>query len=229
MKLSIIIPALNEEQNIRLSIERARALNPHEVLVVDGGSTDQTCCIAAELKCRLIHSQPGRAIQQNLGADLSTGDTLLFLHADCWLPPQAAHQIESALKSPETPGGAFCQSIGRTGMVFRCLEAGNALRVCCTRIAFGDQGIFLRRDIFEQLGKFPRIPLMEDVLLMRRLRDQGRLALLPGPLHVDARRWERHGPIRQTLRNWLLLTAERLGISPDHLADFYRPHWKAGR
>jgi len=229
LKLSIIIPALNEAQNIGRCIERTRDLDPHEILVVDGGSTDATRSIATELDCRLIESQPGRGVQQNLGAERSTGDTLLFLHADCWLPPQAKFQMQHALRSPDIPGGAFCQCIEKRGVVFRCLEAGNALRVCCTRIAFGDQGIFLRRHIFDRLGQFPRTTLMEDVLLMRKLRDVGRLALLPGPLHVDARRWETHGPVRQTLRNWLLLSAEKLGIPPHQLARFYLPHWKPSR
>ncbi|MFP6766290.1 MAG: TIGR04283 family arsenosugar biosynthesis glycosyltransferase [Planctomycetaceae bacterium] len=226
MKISIIIPALNEEQNIRRCVERARGLKPSEVLVVDGGSTDSTRSIATGLDCQLIESPPGRSVQQNLGAAASTGDILLFLHADCWLPPQATVQMQRILRSPDIPGGAFYQCIEQNGSIFRALEAGNALRVCCTRIAFGDQGIFLRRDVFDRLGGFPPTPLMEDVLLMRKVHDVGRLALLPGPLHVDARRWEKHGPIRQTLRNWLLLTAERLGIPASQLVRFYLPHWK---
>lgn len=226
MKLSIIIPALNEAANIGQTIQRALELAPHEVLVVDGGSTDETRDIVADFDCRLIESPRGRSTQQNLGAIESTGDTLLFLHADCWLPPNAARQMERALQSSCVPGGVFCQRIDASGSTFRFMEAGNALRVCCTRLAFGDQGIFLRRDIFESLGGFPQIKLMEDVLLMRKLRDVGRLALLPGPLHVDARRWQKHGPFRQTLRNWLLLAAEQLGASPDQLARFYLPHWR---
>lgn len=226
MKLSVIIPALNEAENIRHTVERAAALRPREVIVVDGGSTDETRAIASELDCRVIDSPRGRAKQQNLGAEVATGDTLLFLHADCWLDPDASRQMEFALHSRDLPGGVFCQQIDASGLTFRFLEAGNALRVCCTRLAFGDQGIFLRRDVFEELGRFPEARLMEDVLLIRKLRDCGRLALLPGPLHVDARRWQKHGPVRQTARNWLLLAAEQLGVSPDRLAEFYLPHWK---
>lgn len=226
MKLSIIIPALNEAENIRHAVQRALDLGPHEVLVVDGGSTDQTRDIAAKLDCRLIESRRGRATQQNLGASNATGDTLLFLHADCWLPADASRQMEQVLQSARIPGGVFCQRIDADGLTFRLLEAGNALRVCCSRIGFGDQGIFLRRDVFDSLGGFPQTLLMEDVLLMRKLRDHGRLALLPGPLHVDPRRWQKHGAVRQTLRNWMLLAGEQLGASPDQLAKFYLPHWK---
>ena len=226
MKLSVIIPALNEAANIRQTVQRALELAPHEVLVVDGGSTDGTPDLIADLDCRCMASPPGRAAQQNFGATKSTGDTLLFLHADCWLPAEVSQQIEHALQSSHLPGGAFCQQIEAVGLTYRFMEAGNALRVCCTRLAFGDQGLFLRREVFESLGGFPQTRLMEDVLLMRRLRDCGRLALLPGPLHVDARRWQKHGPFRQTLRNWLLLAAEQLGVPPDRLARFYMPHWR---
>jgi len=226
VKLSVIIPALNEAENIRHTIGRAGDLNPHEVIVVDGGSVDETRTIATKLDCRVIDSPRGRARQQNLGAASASGDTLLFLHADCWLEPDASRQMEAALRSSDLPGGVFCQRIEASGLTFRFMEAGNALRVCCTRLAFGDQGIFLRRDVFEELGRFPDARLMEDVLLMRRLRDWGRLTLLPGPLHVDARRWHKHGPFRQTARNWLLLAAEQLGVSTDRLAEFYLPHWK---
>ena len=226
MNLSVIIPALNEAENIRHTIEHALDLNPHEIIVVDGGSTDDTRRIATELNCRVIDSPRGRAKQQNLGAATADGDTLLFLHADCWLDPDASRQMESSLRSSNLAGGVFCQRIEAPGIMFRLVEAGNTLRVCCTRLAFGDQGIFLRRDVFEELGRFPESRLMEDVLLMRRYRDWGRLALLPGPLHVDARRWHKHGVIRQTVRNWLLLAAEQLGVSADRLAEFYLPHWK---
>lgn len=226
MKLSVIIPTLNEAENIRRTLERAMELAPFEVIVVDGGSTDGTDQIASQQNCTVVSSPRGRAMQQNVGVQHATGDILLFLHADCWLDPDATRQMEFVMNSPDLPGGVFCQQIDAAGLMYRLLEAGNAFRVCCTRLAFGDQGIFLRHRVFEELGGFPETRLMEDVLLMRKLRDWGRLALLPGPLHVDARRWQKHGPIRQTARNWLLLLAEQLGVSPDRLAEFYQPHWK---
>ncbi|NQV23144.1 MAG: glycosyltransferase family 2 protein [Rhodopirellula sp.] len=224
MKLSVIIPTLNEADSIRKVIETSLALLPHEIIVADGGSTDQTLAMAQQLDCRVIECSRGRAVQQNAGAATATGDVLLFLHADSWLVPEARGQMESTLQSPAIPGGAFYHRIDADGLLFRLVEAGDALRVCSTRIAYGDQGIFLRRAVFEALGGFPNVRLMEDVRLMKSLRDRGRLALLPGPLHVSARRWKKHGAIRQTLRNWCLLTAEHLGVPPDRLADLYIPH-----
>ena len=224
MKLSVIIPALNEAESIQRAIESSLALSPHEVILADGGSSDNTVALARELDCRIIECSRGRALQQNAGAAAATGDVFLFLHADSWLVPEARGQIEQSLRSPLIPGGAFHHRIDADGLLFRLVEAGDALRVCCTRIAYGDQGIFLRREVFEALGGFPGIRLMEDVRLMKSLRQCGRLALLPGPLHVSARRWQKHGAVRQTLRNWCLLTAESLGVHPDRLADLYALH-----
>ena len=224
MKLSVIIPALNEAESIQRAIETSLALSPHEIIVADGGSTDDTVATARTLDCQVIECSRGRARQQNAGAAGATGDVLLFLHADTWLVPEARQQIDRTLASPGVPGGAFYHRIDADGLLFRLVEAGDALRVCSTRIAYGDQGIFLRREVFDALGGFPDVRLMEDVRLMKSLRDYGRLALLPGPLHVSARRWQKHGAIRQTLRNWCLLTAEQLGVHPDRLADLYVPH-----
>ncbi len=228
MKLSVIIPTLNEEAKIALAVERANALAPHEVLIADGGSSDRTVEIARELPCRVIEAPRGRARQQNAGAEQATGDVLLFLHADSWLAPEGASQIERTLKrSPRIPGGVFWHRFDSPRFGFRLIELGDALRACSTRIGFGDQGIFLRRSVFERLGRFPDVPLMEDVLLMRRLRDVGRVALLPGPLHTSARRHEKHGLIRQTLRNWSLLSAERSGVPLERLANQYLPHFRS--
>ncbi len=221
VNISIIIPALNEADQIFQSIERARSTRPHEVIVIDGGSEDETASIAENCDCRVLQSLPGRAVQQNLGASQATGDVLLFLHADCWLAKDALEQIETALAEIQVVGGAFYQHIAADGLVYRLLEAGNALRVRFLKIPFGDQGIFVRRSTFDELGGFPNVRLMEDVLLMRKLRRRSRLVLLRGPLNVSARRWQRHGVIRQTARNWSLLMAQWIGVSPNRLADFY--------
>lgn len=229
MKLSVIIPALNESAGIGATIDSTWALQPEEIIVADGGSTDSTREIAASLNCCVIETPRGRAVQQNLGAAASRGDVLLFLHADCRLATEARGQMEQALRSPRIPGGVFRHRIDAAGVVYRLIEVGDDLRVCCTRIAYGDQGFFIRRDVFERLGRFPEVRLMEDVLLSRLLRDEGRLTLLPGPLICDARRWQKHGPLRQTLRNFFLRSAESLGIHPDRLAELYLDHWKSRR
>jgi rSAM/selenodomain-associated transferase 2 len=167
-------------------------------------------------------SPRGRGHQLNAGAYAASGDVLLFLHADCWLEPDALAQIEKSLDEHNIVGGAFRQRIEHEGSVFRWLEWGNAARVRWRRLPYGDQGIFLRRETFEALGGFPEVRLMEDVLLMQGLRRGGhRIKLLPGPLHVDPRRWLANGVIRQTLKNWTLVTGLALGIAPNRLAQFY--------
>jgi hypothetical protein len=120
--------------------------------------------------------------------------------------------------------GGFRQQIEAPQSIYRWLEWGNRLRIRWLGSAYGDQGIFVRREIYEASGGFPLVPLMEDVLLMRQLRRRYKVTLLPGPLHVSPRRWQANGPIRQTIRNWSLMTAFRCGVSPERLARFYRRH-----
>lgn len=195
-----------------------------EVFVVDGGSTDGTAAVAESSAARVLHSSPGRAVQMNLGAKASTGEVLLFLHADNWLEAGAVGQIREALTDEHVVAGAFRQRIESPGLPYRWIEWGNARRVAWWRMAYGDQGIFVRREVFEQLGGFAEVPFLEDVLFSRRVRGEGKVALLAGPLHVSARRWQKHGVVRQTLKNWLILSAHHFGVSPHRLAEFYRSH-----
>ena len=228
-KLSIIIPTLNEQQRIETALESALATNPHEVIVADGGSTDDTLMLVGRHNCRIVECPRGRAVQQNRGASTATGDVLLFLHADCEVHPESGVQIAEALKDQNVVAGAFWQRIPASGILFRWLERGNAARVHWRKLPYGDQGIFVRRDVFNELNGFPNEPLMEDLLLMRRIRKKGKVVLLDGPLTVCPRRWQKHGVIRQTIRNWSLLTAARMGVPLDRLARLYRPHWEPTR
>ncbi len=224
-RLSVVIPTLNEAALIERAVERAFALQPIDVVVADGQSADQTASLAAAAGATVLACRPGRGNQMNAGAAATTGDILLFLHADGWLEPQGVEQMQSALADPKIVGGAFRQRIDHDGRVFRCLEWGNAARVSWRRMAYGDQGIFIRRSVFEEIGHFPEVQLMEDVLLMSELRRRSLpIRLLAGPLHVDPRSWLKQGVIRQTLHNWTLLAGLRLGISPNRLAELYRPH-----
>jgi len=224
VRISIIIPTLDEAKGIAHSIERAFATRPHEVIVVDGGSADGTVNIATKCGCRIVQGERGRATQQNLGAQYATGDVLLFLHADNWLVPDGLRQITRALRNSRILGGAFRHRIQASGLVYRVIEQGNTLRARVLRMAYGDQGIFVRRHTFWQIGGFPRVSLMEDVLFMRKLRRLSSLPILPGPLYVSARRWEKRGPMRQTIRNWGLTLAESVGVPPDKLARYYPLH-----
>lgn len=223
-RISIIIPVLNEAAQIAIAVVRACQTQPHEVIVVDGGSTDETVPLARQAGAGVLATQPGRARQQNQGAQQATGDVLLFLHADTWLPPDGLRQIAQALANAAVGCGAFRQRIEAEGFLYRLLERGNAWRVKRRGMPYGDQGIFIRRALFDELGGFPEVRLMEDVLLMKRLRRRAWPVLLPGPLHVSARRWQRHGVVRQTARNRLLLAAARCGVSPDRLVRFYARH-----
>ncbi len=220
ISISVIIPTLNEAPRIAELIAATRQVGECEIIVVDGGSTDGTLERATSADI-VLSSEPGRAKQQNAGAAASCGEVLLFLHADCQLPAGAFEAIRAALQDERTVGGCFRQWIEGEGRLYRWLERGNAWRVNWLGMAYGDQGIFIRKGVFEELGRFADVTLMEDVLLMKRLRRRGRFVLLDERLSVSARRWQRHGIVRQTLRNWLLLTFALCGVSPNRLARFY--------
>ena len=221
MQVSVVIPVLNEASRIATAVERAWAAGADEVIVCDGGSVDETRHLVAELRCRQVVSPQGRGIQQNRGAQVAEGEGLLFLHADTWLPANGISQVRDALSRPHCLGGCFYQRIVADAWWYRLLERGNAARARLWMLPFGDQGLFFRRTVFDQLGGFPEIPLMEDVRMMRRFRKIARPALLCGPLYVDPRRWQRRGVLSQTLRNWCLLSAEKLGATPERLARYY--------
>ena len=229
--ISVIIPALNEEVAIGQAIEGAWQAGAEEVIVVDGGSGDQTVRRAEARKAKVVCSEPGRGQQQNLGASVASGDVYLFLHADNSLSVDALDQVRAILADPRVVTGGFRQRIDAPGIRYRVLEFGNELRAKLLRLPYGDQGIFVRRETFDEVGGFPNIPLMEDVGLLRRLRKFRRPAILPGPVIVNPRRWQRHGIFRQTLRNWTLLAAYFAGVAPERLAGYYKRvrRWEGGK
>lgn len=219
--ISVIIPAKNEALSIGQVIASCRQAGECEVIVVDGGSTDETREQATDADTRLT-SAPGRAVQQNAGAAAAGGDVLLFLHADCLLPVDAFDIIRQSLQDERVVGGAFRQIIAAEGWRYRLIAWGNSLRVRLFGWAYGDQGIFVRRDTFMQIGGFPILPLMEDLYFMKQLKRRGCITLLPTCLTVSARRWEREGVFRRTWKNWSLLLRAHLGWSLDQLANEYR-------
>ncbi len=222
-KISVVIPVINEESLIAMAIQSAWQAGVDQVIVVDGGSVDQTRQIAIQHSCLWLDSDPGRAIQQNVGASAAQGDVILFLHVDTLLPVDAGSQLRLAAAQKQGFGG-FCQQIMNGRPIFRWIEAGNARRIRRKGLVYGDQGLFVTRSTWHEHGPFPEVPLLEDYILSQRLRDQVPPILLPGPLQVDARRWEQYGPIRQTCRNQLITAAYRLGFSPECLAGYYRRH-----
>ncbi len=221
MKVSIIIPALNEGPRIVAAIERAWQAGGDEVIVVDGGSSDDTTGQAAAARCELVISPRGRARQQNAGAARATGDVLLFLHADNWLVAGGVDQIRRSLADPRVTFGCFRQRIEAAGVAYRLLEIGNLLRAACLRRPYGDQGIFVRRDVFAAVGGFADVPLMEDVLLAKSLVRRARPRVLRGPLYISPRRWQQRGIVRQTRHNWSLLLRAKCGVPLEQLAEEY--------
>lgn len=229
MQVSVVIPTLNEAANIERAIQSC--VGAHEVIVVDGGSDDATAMIARDAGAHVISSPAGRALQQNAGASAAQGDVLLFLHGDNFLGtprgdlPSPIQQIEQALHAnPDVWGGAMRQRIDAGGLRYRCLQWGNAARVRWRGVPFGDQAIFVRRQVFLDAGGFPNQPLMEDLILAVRLRKIAWPLLLPGPVWVSPRRWQRHGVMRQTLRNLAMQLAFALGVSPTRLKAHYANH-----
>jgi len=221
MKLSIIIPTWNEAGRIRLAIQRAWQAGADEVIVADGNSPDGTAEIAGREECTVCQGPAGRGGQQHLGACQASGEVLLFLHADSWFPQSVRHQLAHSMQDKSVVYGVFRQRIEADDLAFRWLERGNAWRASWLRLPYGDQGIFVRRSTYDAVGGFDEVPLMEDVMLARKLRRFGAPALLPGPIVTSARRWKQHGICRQTIRNWCLLAAFQLGVPPARLARYY--------
>lgn len=220
--ISVILPALNEAAHIARAVQSCAGAE--EIIVVDGGSTDATVANAETAGAQVIACETGRARQQNAGAMLATSEVLLFLHADNWLGPNCLTQLRDAVREERVLGGAFRQRIDNERRRYRWLEFGNALRVAWRGSAYGDQGLWVRRAVFHELGGFDDVPLLEDLLLMRRLRRRAWPLLLDGPVHLSARRWERHGVLGQTLRNWSILARHACGATPAQLAASYRRH-----
>jgi rSAM/selenodomain-associated transferase 2 len=218
VQLSVIVPALNEAENIGGCLRSVRAQTVAEIVVVDGGSSDATISRAQGL-ARVIGSGRGRALQMNAGARAAAGGVLLFLHADTRLHPQAVAELARVLQDPRVVGGTFTLRFDSPQPLLKFYGRCTELPLRCLR--FGDQGIFVRRQVFEALGGFRPLPLMEDVDFLRRLGSAGRLALVRRPVTTSARRFRARGALRQQLLNIALVLLYRLGVAPATLARWY--------
>jgi rSAM/selenodomain-associated transferase 2 len=221
--LSIIVPALDEAQNLRRLLPALRAGCPGaEVVVVDGGSADDTARVMRDWPDvrHLLHER-GRARQMNAGARAARGDLLLFLHADTALPDDAGGAIARVMADPAVVGGRFDVAFSNPRWPFRMIAAFMNGRSRLSGIATGDQAIFVRRDVLDRLGGYPDIPLMEDVALCVRLRREGRLACLRLRVVTSARKWERDGILRTIGLMWTLRFLYRVGVDPARLHRWY--------
>jgi rSAM/selenodomain-associated transferase 2 len=220
LKTSVIIPTLNEAGCLAGTLKAVREQQPHEIIVVDGGSTDGTMAQAGQ-DVQVLSSARGRAVQMNAGAARATGDLLFFLHADCTLEQGALAEAARALARRHVAACCFTMRVSADGRLYRLIDACATARVWLTGLIYGDQGLVVRRRDFEELGGFPPLRFMEDLFFSRRLRSLGRTLVLPRRIWVSPRRWQRAGLVRQTLRNWTLTALAAGGISPDGLARFY--------
>lgn len=227
--ISVIIPTLNEAQHLAQTIAQVQqaASQPIEIIVVDGGSQDGTIEIARSLNCLVLQSCIGRAAQMNAGANLATGEILLFLHADTQLPKQFDRLAQETLERPQVIAGAFDLSIAKPNSILQKLslqliELGVKLRSRLCQLPYGDQAIFLRAKTFRDLGDFPEMPIMEDFVLMRRIRKLGKVTIAPASVLTSARRWQKLGVLKTTLINQAIILGFYAGIDPERLRQWYR-------
>lgn len=220
--ISVIIPALNEAADIGRTVSGALAAGATEVIVVDGGSRDRTVAVCRALGVRVLASKPGRAKQMNAGARAAQGDILLFLHADTLLPHNFTTEVRRTCSNKNIAAGAFQLRIDQPGWGLRCIEAAANLRATLLRMPYGDQAIFLTGRMFEAVGGYEEVPLLEDVLLVNQLRKAGRIKISKAAVTTSARRWRRLGIFKTTLVNQLIMAAYLLGVSPQRLQHWYR-------
>ena len=220
-RISVIVPTLQEALRIGGRIAELRDLDLHELIVVDGGSTDRTPDLAEAAGARVIRAARGRGQQLNAGARAAEGDVLWFVHADVRVPADAPARIRAALADDRVVGGAFrTRTVDDVGARYPRLLRVADLRASYTGLPYGDQAVFVRREAFDAVGGFPEIPLFEDLALSKRLRRVGRLAMLPGPVEVSGRRFLAR-PWRSLIAMNVLPVAFRAGLPVGLLERLY--------
>ena len=221
VKISVIVPALNEEKSIAATLRALAPLQPYETIVVDGGSQDRTRALAAEFNVKVIAAERGRARQMNRGAREASGEVLLFLHADTRLPATAFADIAAALGDPRYVGGRFDVALDGRHWMLPVVARLISYRSRVSQVGTGDQALFARREVFQRMGGFPDIPLMEDIAFCRALKHLGQVACLRSRVVTSARRWEADGVWRTIFRMWTLKLLYLIGVSPLRLKRFY--------
>ncbi|MDR4504271.1 MAG: TIGR04283 family arsenosugar biosynthesis glycosyltransferase [Candidatus Scalindua sp.] len=212
--ISIIIPTFNEEENIKRCLGTLVNIPGIEVIIVDGGSTDSTVQIARGYRdVKVLSSVRARSVQMNLGASISHGRVLLFLHADCILPGELALNISHVIENSLVAGGAFKIKLLSGSFIYRMIEVGINLRSRIFKLPYGDQGLFVKRSLFDKLGGFKKMTVCEDLDFVCRLRKYGKIMIVDKEILASVRRWGNNGFLRTSLRNQVLLISYLLGRS----------------
>ncbi|MFP4071222.1 MAG: TIGR04283 family arsenosugar biosynthesis glycosyltransferase [Desulfovibrionales bacterium] len=225
--LSVIIPVLGENENINRCIEDVFVLGGSratEIIIVDGDPLESTLSVITDPRVTKVSSRPGRAVQMNAGARKARGAILLFLHADTRLSLDGFSLLRETVSSG-CLAGAFDLRINSTSPALRSISRITSLRARISRIPFGDQALFFSAPYFRELGGFKEIPIMEDVEIMKRIKNRGEtICILPSRVYTSPRRWDQEGIFFCTIRNWCLRLLFAAGVSPARLAKMYRPH-----
>lgn len=222
--VGVVIPTLDEADHLPPLLEDLGAVALSlDIVVADGGSSDGTRAIARAAGARVVETGRGRGTQLRAGAQAARGDWLCFLHADVRLPGPARDDLERAVVDPRCHAAVWRLVIAADGWWFRVVEWGAARRDRWGGLPYGDQGLLVRRALYDAVGGFPTIPIMEDVALVRALQGHTTVRRLPSLVQVSARRWRREGAFRVWMRNAVLASAFLAGVAPERLARWYQP------
>jgi rSAM/selenodomain-associated transferase 2 len=225
--ISVVIPTLNEARCLpdTLSVLIAAATRELEIIIVDGGSVDDTVTIAQSFGVRVVNCAGGRAKQMNAGAAIANGEILMFLHGDTQVPKAFdvwVNEFDLSQSKSSVIACAFNLKINSDRKLLRLVEWGVSLRSRIFQLPYGDQALFLKTSTFHQFGGFPELPIMEDFVLIRTLARHGKIAIVPAAVTTSARRWEKQGILKTTCINQLMILGYYFGISPDRLRVWYR-------
>jgi len=220
--ISIITPVYNESSILRNTLSKLHLTRREELIIVDGGSSDNTVSLAREFTDKVFTTKSGRASVMNFGANRAEGDILLFLHADCSLPQDAFGVIRNTVSNDGISAGAFDLGIESSQFRYRIIECAANIRARFTCLMYGDQGMFLRKGVFDQIGGFADIPLMEDIEISKRLKKLGKIVFVKPPIKASPRRWVNEGLLYTTLRDWTIASLYTfMKVSPEKLIKYY--------
>tara|TARA_B100000029_G_scaffold491281_1_gene551238 strand:+ start:54 stop:731 length:678 start_codon:yes stop_codon:yes gene_type:complete len=222
LKISIIVPTLNEARFLNETLIKIQLLSPHELIISDGGSNDGTLKIAAKFTQHIIKGPAGRALQMNAGAQVATGDLLLFLHADSHIKPNSYQKMLDTMKNPKVIGGAFSLLIESSKWALQIINQFANLRSKYLGRAYGDQAFFVKKHIFQQMKGYTEFPICEDLDFYKRLKVFGSVVLLKEVVLTSPRRWVNDGIWLTTIKNIFIATLFELGFPPRILTKWYQ-------